>query len=112
MYTGPRYVTDKDRVCTEEDAILADYLSHCRIDTVKHKMLFPDEKHHKIPDGFACTFYREAEEKMYRTTFDDEEFLVIVLDQGGWDSDISSKRDQKQVCTAYVPVIIYNRGDG
>ncbi|XP_028399889.1 uncharacterized protein LOC114523221 [Dendronephthya gigantea] len=96
LRAGPRYAADKDNVSIEEDEILTDYLSHCKIDTEKHSMDLPDKNDHEIPKGFACTFYREAEERMYRTTFEDEEFLVIVLDQTGWDSDTSNKRVQKQ----------------
>ncbi|XP_028398389.1 uncharacterized protein LOC114521994 [Dendronephthya gigantea] len=94
---GPRYVTDKDEVCLEEDAILSDYLSHCTIDTAEHKMSIPDDKDHEMPEGFAWTFYRRAEEKMYRTSLDDEGFLVIVLDESGGDSDASSWREKKQL---------------
>lgn len=94
-------MANKDSVCTEEDKILSDYLSYCHIDTVKHHMDLPDEKDHEIPKGFACTFYREAEERIYRASFENEEFMVLVLDQTGWDSDTSNRRDQKQVCTLW-----------
>ena len=97
---GSRYVTDKDSVCLEEDAILSDYLSHCKLvkkdDTMT--LCLPDEENHKIPDGFGCIFYREAKEKIFSATGDEECFTVIVLDEKGWDSDSTEKREQKQVC--------------
>jgi hypothetical protein len=94
-------VTDKDSVCLEEDAILSDYLSYCKLvkrdDNVT--LCLPDEKDHEIPEGFGCIFHREAEERIFSTTGDEEEcFTVIVLDEKGWDSDGVDKREQKQVC--------------
>ena len=97
-------MANKDSVCTEEDKILSDYLSYCHIDTVKHHMDLPNKEDHEIPKGFACTFYRGAEEKIYHASFENEEFIIIVLDEKGWDSDTSNKRDQKQVC---IPGLIY-----
>jgi hypothetical protein len=94
-------VTDKDSVCLEEDATLSDYLSHCKLDKKDDNvtLCLPDEKDHEIPKGFKCNFYREAEERIFSTTSDDEEcFTVIVLEKKGWDSDGVDKREQKQVC--------------
>ena len=94
-------MTDKDSVCLEEDAILSDYLSYCKLvkrgDNVT--LCLPDEKDHEIPEGFGCIFYREAEERIFSTTGDEEEcFTVTVLDEKGWDSDGVDKREQKKVC--------------
>ena len=82
----------------EEDSLLSDYLSNCKFDKENHSMELPDEKYHEMPKGFMCTFYREAKETFYSVTVDDESYTVIVLDQKGWDSDTSSRRDQQQVC--------------
>ena len=91
-------MTDKDSVCIEEDAILSDYLSNCKFDKQNHHMYLPDENEHQIPEGFECTFYREAKERMFQATVDEESFTVIVLDEKGWDTDSSDKRHQEQVC--------------
>ena len=96
LRAGSRYVTAKDSICMEEDDILADYLSNCKLDQEKHGMRLPDEKEHEIPEGFDCVYYREAKETLYEATVDDESFTVIVLDEQGWDSDSSERRDKKQ----------------
>ena len=88
---------DKDDVCKEEDMILSDYLSHCTFDASKHCVL-PEEEHNKCPEGFICTFHREAEERMFSANVDKESFTVIVSDETVWDSDGSEKRHRKQVC--------------
>ena len=89
FYVGSRHVTDKDSSCIEEDDILADYLSNCKLDQEKHCMHLPDATEHEIPEGFDCVFYREAKEKIYEATVDEESFNVIVLSENGWDSDSS-----------------------
>ena len=91
-------MTAKDSICIEEDDILADYLSNCKLDQEKHCMRLPDEKEHEIPEGFDCVYFREAKEIMYEVAVDEESFTVIVLDEQGWDSDTSERRDKKQVC--------------
>ncbi len=96
---GSRHVTDKNSVCVEEDENLSRYLSHCKFDQENHSMCLPDETVHELPEGFSCIFYREAKERIFSATGDEEEpFTVIVLDEQGWDSDTSEKRHQKQVC--------------
>jgi hypothetical protein len=60
-------------------------------------MDLPDEKDHQMPQGFGCMYYREAEERIFSATVDGEHFTVTVLDEKGWDSDGSDKRDQNQV---------------
>ena len=93
---------DKDNYCIEEDNILSDYLSNCKFDEEKHRLNLPDEN--EIPEGFKLLFFREAEEKMYEATMNEERFTVIVLDENGWDSDTAERRKQKQVC-------VYSRYD-
>ena len=88
----------KDSICIEEDDILSDYLSNCTLDQANHCMSLPDEKEHKIPEGFDCVFYRVAKERMYEATLNDESYIVIVLDENGWDSDTIKRRPQQQVC--------------
>jgi hypothetical protein len=61
-------------------------------------MELPDPNYHGMPEGFKCTFYREAHERMFSATVGEETYTVIVLDEKGWDSDSSTKRNQKQVC--------------
>ena len=94
-------MADKDWRCAEEDAILLDYLSNCKFDEANHLMYLPDPDEHKIPDDFECTFYRGAEEKIFEAIFENESFTVIILDEKGWDSDQSGKRDQEQVFTFF-----------
>ncbi len=99
IYVGYRYAIDKDNViCMEEDTILSDYLSNCKLDKESHSMELPDRKYHEMPKGFKCTFYRESKERFFSATVDEESYTIIVLDEEGWDSDSSKKRDQKQVC--------------
>ena len=86
---------DKDSYCIEEDDILSDYLSNCKFDKENHRLTLPVEN--EIPEGFMLLFFREAEERMYEATMDEERFTVIVLNENGWDSDTSERRKQKQV---------------
>ncbi|CAB4030645.1 Hypothetical predicted protein, partial [Paramuricea clavata] len=97
LRAGSRYVIDKDSVCIKEDSILSKYLSNCKFDDANHSMDLPDEKVHEMPEGFGCMYYREAKERMFSATVDEERFTVTVLDEKGWDSDLSDKRDQNQV---------------
>ena len=94
---GCRYATAED-ICIEEDNTLSDYLSNCKLDQAKHCLHLPDETEHGTLEGFDCVFYREAEERMYEATLDGESFIVIVLNENGWDSDFSEKRETKRVC--------------
>ena len=99
-YAGYRYATDKDSaICMEEDTILSDYLYNCKFNKAYPRMELPDPNEHRMPEGFNCTFYREANERMFSATVGEESYSVIVLDEKGWDSDSSAKRNQKQVCT-------------
>ena len=98
---GSRNVILKDSICVEEDDILSDYLSNCTLDQANHCMSLPDEKEHEIPEGFDCVYYREAKERMYEATVDDESYTVIVLDEKGWDSDATEKRNKEQVCDIF-----------
>ena len=101
FYIGSRYITDKDSVSIEEDNILSDYLSNCKLDyQAKYRMNLPEN--HEIPEGFYCTFYREAKERMFHATLDEESFTVIVLNEKGWDSDSSDKRDKEQVRLKHI----------
>ena len=97
FFLGSRYVTVQESDILEDD-ILSEYLSSCRLDRESHCMHLPDEEEHGIPEGFDCVFYREAKEIMYEATVDEESFIVIVLDENGWDSDSLEKRKKKQVC--------------
>jgi hypothetical protein len=100
IYAGYRYATDKDSViCMEEDTILSDYLYNCKFNKAYPRMELPDPNEHRMPEGFNCIFYREANERMFSATVGEESYTVIVLDEKGWDSDSSAKRNQKQVCT-------------
>ncbi|CAB4004440.1 Hypothetical predicted protein [Paramuricea clavata] len=99
LRTGSRFVTDKDSGCLEEDAILSDYLSHCKLDQKNDNvtLCLPAKKDHEIPEGFGCIFYRQAKERIFSATDDEEEcFTVIVFDEKGWDSDGVDKREQEQ----------------
>ena len=110
FYTGSRYVSDEDSVCKKEDEFLANYLSNCKFDKENHHIHLP-EKHDLENQGFKCSFYREAKERMFKVLCAEECFTIIVLDQKGWDSDGSEKRDQKQVgnflfCFSIVATVI------
>ena len=99
IYVGYRHAIDKDNViCMEEDTILSDYLSNCKLNKENHSMELPDPKCHEMPKGFKYTFNRESKERFFSATVDEESYTIIVLDEEGWDSDTSKKRDQKQVC--------------
>ena len=96
---GYRNAEDKyNAFFMDEDRVLSEYLSSCKLDKENHSMKLPDEKEDEMPEGFMCTFYREAKETYFSVTVDDESYTVIVLDQKGWDSDSSKKREQQQVC--------------
>ena len=95
LRAGSRYVAVQESDISEDD-ILSEYLSSCKLDRESHCMHLPEENGHEIPEGFDCVFYREAKEIMYEATFDEETFIVIVLDENGWDSDSCKKRKKKQ----------------
>ena len=96
FYTGPRYVSDKDSVCEEEDECLAHYLSNCKFDKENHHIDLP-EKHDVEDHGFKCIFYREEKEKIFEASFNEECFTFIVSDQKKWDSDSLDKREEEKV---------------
>ena len=97
--TGSRYASEDDKYFfTEEDESLAHYLSKCKLDKENHHLDLP-EKHDQDDHGFKCTFYREAKERIFEVSLDEERFTLIVLDEKGWDSDTSGRRDQEQVGT-------------
>lgn len=89
---------DEDSVCKKEDEWLTSYLSNCKFDKENHHLHLPEDD--QEDQGFKCTFYREAKERMFEVSADGECFTVIVLDQKGWDSDNKNKRPQKQVGTS------------
>ena len=98
FYKGPRRVTNNESIGKKEDESLSEYLSKCQFKREEYRMHLPDENDCKIPDNFECTFYREANERIFETTVDGECYTVIVWDEKGWDSDSSHKRHMKQVC--------------
>ena len=97
--TGPRHASIEDeKFFIEEDDYLERYLSKCKLDKENHHLNLPEE-HDQDDQGFKCTFYRAAKERIFEVTADDECFTFIVWDQKGWDSDTSDKRAQEQVGT-------------
>ena len=96
FYVGKRFVHNETGFFDEEYEILSDYLSKCVLDSANHCLNLPSSD---FPEGFKCSFYRASEEKFYSCEGDkNETFTVIILDEKGWDSDCSDKREQKQVC--------------
>lgn len=96
FYTGPRYVSDKDSVCIEEDECLAHYLSNCKFNKENHHIDLPETRD-KEDEGFKCIFYREEKESIFEASFDEECFTFIVSDQKKWDSDSLDKREEEKV---------------
>ena len=102
--TGSRNASEEDKqFFTEEDEFLAHYLSKCKLDKENHHLSLP-ENHEQEDQGFKCTFYRKAKERMFEVSSDEERFTIIVLDQKGWDSDTAGKRAQEQVGTLILNI--------
>ena len=102
--TGSRNASEEDKqFFTEEDEFLAQYLSKCKLDKENHRLFLP-ENHDQEDQGFKCTFYREAKERMFQVSLDEERFTIIVLDQKGWDSDTAGKRAKEQVGTLILNI--------
>ena len=98
IYVGKRFALEETNTAEEEDKTLSDYLSKCTLDSTNHCLNLPSPF---LPEGFKCSFYRAAEERIFSSQSEENEsFTVIVLDEKRWDSDSSEKREKKQVCSS------------
>ena len=99
FYSGPRHVIEEDSVRIDENESLAHYISnHCKFDKENHHIDLP-EKHNEEEQNFVCDFYREARERKFEATFNEECFTFIVSDQKLWRSDSMDKREEEKVGT-------------
>ncbi len=99
IYVGYRHAIDKDNmICMEEDTILSDYLSNCKLNKENHSMELPDPNAMKCRKGLSIRLTASQKKDFFPPLLMKRVTLLCVLDEEGWDSDTSKKRDQKQVC--------------